>query len=187
MKKLTYLLLMLGLSVAASAQISIGAKGGLNFATFGGKDVEGYKTRVSIHVGGYAQVPLKGAWSLQPEMYLSMQGANWEGKGDDKTISSYLQIPVLVKYTTRSGFFGETGPQIGFLLKATDKVDGVKEDIQDIVKKTDFSWGFGAGYRFNEKLSAYARYNLSLSNFWQDEKNRVMQVGVSYALFTTGQ
>lgn len=178
---------MSGMSVAAGAQITIGAKGGLNFTTLGGKDVDGYKTRVSGHVGGYAQVLLKGAWHLQPEMYLSMQGANWKGKGDDKTLTSYLQLPVLMKYTTRSGFFAETGPQLGFLLKATDKVDGDKEDVTDFVKKTDLSWALGAGYRFAEKLSAYARYNLSLSNFYEEEKNRVLQVGISYALFTTAK
>src|SRR5688500_11293352 len=93
---------VLVLSIAAvHAQINFGARGGIAITSIKG---EGYSSRPGIHIGGFAQIPLKSNFSLQPELYYASQGAKWDGGG--KTLLSYLHVPVLVKYTFNSGFFG---------------------------------------------------------------------------------
>lgn len=183
MKKILFVLLGMALTIATQAQLSIGAKGGLNFSSITGKDVDGYKMKAGIHLGGYVQVPVSGTFLVQPELYFSMQGAKWEGESGSKTSLNYLQIPVLAKYKHVSGFFAETGPQFGMLLSASDKYDGEKEDIKEYLKKSDFSWVFGAGYQITEKLGAYARYNWGFTKWYEEERNSLFQVGVNYTLF----
>ena len=56
MKKL-FLVGALALFGAMNAQVKYGAKAGLNIATLNG-DVEGLKSLVGFHVGGFAQIPL---------------------------------------------------------------------------------------------------------------------------------
>jgi hypothetical protein len=185
MKKVLFVLICVAVSGVSQAQFTVGAKGGLNFSSIVGKDVDGYKMKVGFHLGGYAQIPLKGKFSAQPELYYSNQGAKW---GDDgKTVLNYLQIPVLAKYKDASGFFAETGPQLGVLLSANDTYDGEKEDIKEYLKKSDFSWVFGAGYQVTAKLGVYARYNLGFTKWYDEEKNSLIQLGVNYTLFTSAK
>ena len=164
------------------AQTSFGVRGGISITTLRG---DGYNAKPGLHLGGFANIPLQSSFSLQPELYFSTQGAKWEVEG--KTELSYLNIPLLAKYRTASRFFGETGPQVGFMLSAHDTFDGEKEDVKEYLNTTDFSWAFGAGYQLNSQISLNLRYNLGLSKFWKDEKNSVIMVGVHYALGSNGK
>jgi hypothetical protein len=102
--------------------------------------------------------------------------------------SGYLNIPVLFKYGHSSGFFGETGPQLGFLLSANVKSGGTSTDVKSSYQSKDFSWAFGLGYFLNPvNIGIDARYNLGLTNLNKGGtgatgtvKNSVFQVGVFY-------
>jgi hypothetical protein len=131
--------------------------------------------------------------SVQPEAYYSDQGAKVKiDDGSGGTISGtyklgYINVPVLLKYTTSSGFFVQTGPQIGFLLSAKASAEGQTVDEKQYFKSTDFSWAFGAGFLTSMNIGIDARYNLGLSNVEKDQgsgtgtiKNSVIQVGVFY-------
>ena len=191
MKKVALLVLVV-LSLGAQAQIEIGAKGGLNISNIVGKDAA-YKSRTGVHIGGFAGIPLTKQLSLQPELVYSSQGGKWDGKDDGKTILNYLQIPVLLKYTTRVGLFAETGPHIGFLLSAKDKYDGETEDVKEYLKTTDIGWQFGVGYRITPSLGANIRYSTSFTSFYEGEgdgdnrkeRNSVVQIGIYYILHRT--
>lgn len=191
MKKVALLILVV-LSFRAQAQIEIGAKGGINITDIVGKDVD-YKSKTGIHVGGFAGIPLTKQFILQPELVYSSQGAKWSKGEGGKTILNYLQIPVLVKYTTRIGLFAETGPHIGFLLSAKDKYDGESNDIKEYLKTTDIGWQFGVGYRITPLLGANIRYNTSFTSFYEGkddgdtwkERNSALQIGVYYILHRT--
>ena len=100
---------------------------------------------------------------------------------------SYLNIPVLAKYQHSSGLYGETGPQLGFLLAANVKSGGTSQDVKSSYKSTDFSWAFGVGYKIPLIGAGIdARYNLGLSNIAAEQvngysvKNSVFQIGVFY-------
>lgn len=178
MKKAIILLAVSFTVVISHAQVKFGVKGGLNIATIVGKYVEGYTSKVGIHLGGLANLPLTSKLSAQGEVYYSMQGANWDGEG--KSSLNYLQIPVMVKYNFTPQIFAEAGPQIGLLVSAKDTYDGESTDIKEFLESTDLSLAIGGGYNVNSRLSIYARYNVGFSKIYISEKNRVGQVGVNY-------
>ncbi|HYO22086.1 MAG TPA: porin family protein [Flavisolibacter sp.] len=180
MKKIITTFVLIFSIAFANAQINYGVKGGAALTTLTG---DGYKAKAGFYAGGYAQFSLKNSFSVQPEIYYATQGANWESDG--KTALGYVNIPVLAKYTTSSGFYGESGPQVGFMLSAHDTYKGETEDVKQYLKTTDFSWAFGAGYQVNPQIGINARYNLGLSKFWKDEKNSVILVGIHYSIGAT--
>jgi hypothetical protein len=188
MKKLVFLVFTTGVFFTASAQIQFGLKAGANFATLAGNGSEGESTKVDFHGGGFARIPLVNSFFLQPELVYSRQGAKATSDGIVFNINqNYLNIPVLAKYQHSSGLYGETGPQLGFLLAANVSAQGSSQDVKSSYKSTDFSWAFGVGYKI-PLISAGidARYNLGLSNIAATEvsgysvKNNVFQLGVFY-------
>ena len=185
MKKV-FLFVVCAVSFAvASAQVSFGIKGGANLANLSGEDVEDNKAKIGFHVGGLVQIPVATSFSVQPELYYSDQGAKFEEEGDDYNLNlGYLNVPVLAKYTSTSGFYGQTGPQLGFLMSAKVKADGEKVDVKDSFKSTDFSWVFGLGYQTSSNVGIDLRYNLGLGNIADSDdakvKNSVFQLGVYY-------
>jgi hypothetical protein len=189
MKKIFLLIVMAGSFAAANAQISYGVKGGLNVANIGGEDVDDNKAKLGFHLGGFVNVPVAERISVQPELVFSAQGAKFEG--DSKYNLDYLNVPVLARYTIPSGFFAETGPQLGFLVSAKAKNDGDKTNVKDYFKKTDFSWALGVGYLMQSNMGVSARFNLGLSKLDEDGQskvfNRVFQAGFFYVLGNSGK
>ena len=180
MKKMFLLFAATVLFTTLQAQTRIGARGGLTISTINGQDISDYKFKAGFYLGALAQIPVFGNFSVQPELNYSAQGAKWEDEGN--TSLGYVQLPVLATYKTASGFFAETGPQLGFLVKAKDSYDGDKQDIKEYLKKTEFAWVFGAGYQVTENIAVQARYQLALSELYDNEKNSVFHIGVQYTL-----
>ena len=181
MKKL-FLVGALALFGAMNAQVKYGAKAGLNIATLNG-DVEGVKSLVGFHVGGFAQVPLAAKFTFQPEVVYSAQGAKEDG-GDGKNNLGYINVPLMFKYAIAEKFNVEAGPQIGFLISAKEKYNGNSYDIKDQLNSVDFSIGLGASYDFTQNLSADVRYNAGVSNIAKESdskiRNGVFQIGLGY-------
>jgi hypothetical protein len=94
----------------------------------------------------------------------------------------YLRIPALFRYKAASGFSAVTGPQIGLPLSAKDEEEKDSYDIKDELKKSDFSWAFDLGYAINPAFNINARYNPGFSNFYEEEKNSSIHVGIQYRL-----
>jgi opacity protein-like surface antigen len=195
MKKLA-LVILAGISFAtAHAQFQFGAKGGFNFSTLNGSDIEGAKTLVNFNLGVYAKLPLPGKLSLQPELVYSVQGAKFSNP-DESYHLNYLNIPILLRYAAGSGFAIYTGPQVGFLLGAHDKVNGNSYNVKDFFNSGDFAWAVGLAYRIPQtKLGIDARYNFGIANIEArdktgrtgSERNGVFQLGVTYILFSSGR
>jgi len=166
--------------IAASAQLNYGLKAGVNVSTI--KSEENYHTKSGLYIGGLAQYSINPEFRLQGELNLSMQGAKWDKNGDDRTSSTYLQLPVLASYRFKPGLFVEAGPQFGFLLSATDHYDSESHNVKEYVKKFDAGLAVGAGYAITPQLSTGLRYNAGLVKWYKDERNAVFQVGLSYLL-----
>jgi hypothetical protein len=188
MKKVIVLMVAVASYAAVQAQVSYGAKGGFNISNVRGSDVSGNKAKLGIHFGGYVAIPVTKEFSVQPELVFSTQGDKVIERGlpDSKININYLNIPVMAKYTTESGFFGETGPQLGFLLNAKEKAGSSKTDIKDSFKKVDLSWALGVGYLTDFDLGINLRYNFGISKLDKDGEakvfNSVFQAGVFYKL-----
>lgn len=200
MKKLV-LILAAGVSFAtAHAQIQFGVKAGANLSTFTGNDATGAKSLAGFNGGVYANIPIAKSFSFSPELLYSSKGAKYDSMDYSPAYSlhaNYLDIPLLVKYTHSSGFNVETGPQIGFLLSAKAKADGISVDDKQYLNSTEFAWDFGIGYDLSSvPLGIELRYDLGLSNLEKSVANSgggssstgkihnaVFQLGLRYTLF----
>lgn len=173
-------------TVCAFAQMSGGAKAGLNLANFGG-DAEDTDMRVGFHVGGYLNFSLSDAFSIQPELLFNSVGAKQSSSdGDVDYAMNYISIPVMFKYSITENFNIQAGPQLGILASAKAKIEGADIDIKDSFKTTDFGLNIGIGMDFG-MFNAAARYSIGLSNIADsgdgEVMNNVIQLSLGYTLF----
>jgi hypothetical protein len=195
MKKMFLLIIATSAVIFASAQIQFGVKANYNLASVmhsgAGTSGDTYSGKSGFSGGVLALMPISGSLYLQPEIVYSGQGTNVSNSGESGSLNfNYLNIPVLAKYQSSSGFFGETGPQVGFVLSSNVKTQGVTVDFKDYTQSVDFSWAFGVGYKLQDMgLGFDIRYNLGLTNMVKNTedvsyKNSVFQFGVFYLLNT---
>ena len=176
--KLTLLSIVLMLFISfAHSQQSFGIKAGPSFFKLHGEmyDDDGFKTKTAYHAGIYYRVPFNQTFRFQAEILYSAEGVKFENEDLKVNVKmNYLNIPLMLQIANRSGLYGETGPQIGFLMsaKADYEEDGEKitVDGKDASNGMAFSWGFGAGY-MKDKFGIGVRYNLGLSKIPKDEED----------------
>lgn len=169
----------------AQGNINFGAKAGLNLVNLVG-DLEGAESKAGFHFGGMAEISINDKFSVQPELLFSTQGADAEF-GEDEINLSYISLPIMAKYHVTEALSLEVGPQIGFLVNAEQKVEGETFDI-DETNDVDFGLNFGLGYKLASGLNFSARYNLGLSNAFDNDafdedinvKNSVFQFSIGY-------
>jgi hypothetical protein len=194
MRKIFFITALVLLAVAVNAQATFGLKAGANFSSlkFTGDESENMDTKIGLNIGGLANIPISDMFSVQPELVYSMEGAKEEEDDVEIKINlNYINVPVLLQYNS-SGFFAETGPQIGFLTGAKTKVEfddeEVEEDIKDELEGINLSWAIGLGYKLPSGFGFNARYNLGLSNIAKDGtdddklKVNTIQIGIFYTL-----
>ena len=179
-----------------------GVKAGVNLASFKGDGSSGLDGRTSFHLGLVSEILISEVFTLQPELLYSSQGA----KGYNSLVDweydyklNYLTIPIMAKYYFAEEFSIEAGPQVGVLLSAKEDyvrniggndVSGT-DDIKENVNGIDFGFSFGLGYKMQSGLNFNARYNLGLSNVWEDAvsddsvnpENAVFQFSVGYYFY----
>lgn len=167
-------------------EVKFGIKTGLNLSNWTG-DTRGtnLKSIFGINAGGFAEIKVSDQFAIQPEILYSTQGTKSKNygayidgryyKGDIKMDLSYVNIPVMFKYSTDGKSFMEAGPQIGFLTsaKARTKLDGysetVEQNVKEIFKALDFGLNIGVGYNFSQHLLASLGYNIGLANIAKTE------------------
>jgi hypothetical protein len=200
MKKVILSLVAITAATFSFAQVQFGAKAGLNIANVTGSDANaetfpGKSSLISFHVGALASIPVSEAFSVQPEVLYSGQGADISGDGQSGSFSlGYINVPILAKYTIANGFAVEAGPQIGFLLSGKEKVGSLSQDIKSELNSTDFSVAVGVSYLLTESNIGFdARYNIGLSTVAKEQdgttpkiNNGVIQIGAFY-LFGGGK
>ena len=189
MKKflVTVMILSAGLLIHAQRTDAYpGIKVGFNVASLNVEDGVDYNSIVSAHAGGLVHIHVSPHFALQPELFLSGQGGE---RGNDKVRLYYLNLPVLFQYLVGNGFRLHTGPQLGMLLSAKEKVGNVEYDIKDVLNTVDFGWEFGAGYQFpGSGLGIDVRYTLGITDITEgssDFQNRVFAVGLFYQFMPT--
>lgn len=177
----------------AQQQVKFGPKAGVNFANLSGTNDS--EMKIGFHVGAVAEIKFNDKFSIQPELLYSSQGAKYtsliipNGTLDHKLNNDYINIPIMAKYYIVEGFSVELGPQIGFLVKSEEKVEGSNfsktVDSKDFYKSTEFGIGVGLAYDLPMGLFVNGRYNLGLSDIRENTggdavKNAVIQIGVGY-------
>ena len=153
-------------AIGTQAQVMFGVKAGLNMATFTGSDASssnlpGKSMKAGANFGGLVHIPVTSNFSVQPEVYFSMEGCKVDGGTYDL---SYINIPVLAMYRFGASHFSAgTGPQLGLLTSAKVKpTGGSSTDIKDLLQSSDFAWAFLLNYLTSANVGFEARYNAGL-------------------------
>ncbi|MBL7846370.1 MAG: PorT family protein [Cyclobacteriaceae bacterium] len=182
--KLGLLILLFGAGMGtafAQASVSLGIKGGLNFANVNTTSVgAAYNSRTGYHAGAFVNIKLTKL-AIQPEVIYSVQGAD---AASGNVELGYVNIPILLKFYLIGGLNLQAGPQFGFLTSATSG----GTDIKSLLESSDTSVALGAGFDIS-KFVIDARYNLGLSDVDKattEAKNQVFQLSVGFKLFKFG-
>lgn len=193
MKKaiITGISLLIVISSFAQQSPSFGVKGGIQFSNMNFDHSSG--NRAGFHLGGFVNLPVNEAISIQGELLYSSQGHRFDDTPDyinDRNIVSYLNIPVLLRYTFAGSLYAEAGLQPGLLLSAHEKWEETEtgekdsDNFAEYLKKFDVGIGGGAGYRITPRLDISLRYMYGLVNsLFKDgtpSNNTVLSVGLAY-------
>jgi hypothetical protein len=195
MRKISSLALIILCAATVQAQKSkpyfSGLKVGVNLYTLDKKVAAGVSKdmKINMHGGIFYHIPITSLFSIQPEVMYSAEGMNYKQSEEEiKTTLHYLNIPLMFQVNTSSGFYGETGPQLGILIQGKSKTTAnnteTVQSLRTLLKKTAFSWGLGAGFH-KGCYGASARYNYGISNLAVDDtqpdsKSSGFQVSLSY-------
>ncbi len=170
----------LATSVSVQAQlVQFGLKGGLNYANQSGSGITVNSTNydseaiTSYHAGLIAEIKLTDAFSIQPELLYSTQGATYKNAIDEfKNEIGYLSIPVLLKVNLNKFVSLDFGPQASFLLSERKNVNFRESET--------FEFGAVGGLTLNitKNLFLQGRYVAGLTEATRDAtiKNSVVQV-----------
>ena len=177
MKRIAFLsiFILLILSLPAFAQNRIGILGGLNSATFKADDGSVYESRTFIGFGGIIDLSVADKVSLRFEpMYLLKGATQTDSNPEGKIKSSYIEIPVFLKYSFGENFkpYVICGPAIGLLLSSNVELEisgaTFKGDLKPVYKNMDIGFGFGAGIDYpvgDLSIFVETRYTFGLTDF----------------------
>jgi hypothetical protein len=186
MKKSLFVLALIVFATVLHAQIKLGLRAGVNFTNFSGYTNVKYESIAGPHAGVFVKlnIPFIKGLSLQPEVIYSSENAALNLGNDAKLMMTYLHFPLIFKYTSRFGIYGETGPQFEKNLTAKGKEGFVTVDETDEIKLNYWSWAVGIGYIHSSNFGIGARYNIGLDKLLEDEyvytEKNVFQVSLIY-------
>jgi len=175
---------MLACGATASAQVVVGAKGGLNIA---GMSLGGDASNLNLShrevwmAGGFVEIPVARRVAIQPEALYTMKGAEYSAPSPGGAIGvatlelSYLDVPVLLRVDVPTAGtvvpYIYAGPNVGFRLsaKAASTIGSAhqEEDIKSTTTSTEVGIAFGGGVRFG-RVVAELRYTQGLTNVVAD-------------------
>lgn len=171
MKKIASLVFMgiwmVAISPAASAQLRVGVKGGVNISTVHfSKEIISPQNVTGFHIGPVleATVPLSGIGVETAALY-SQKGLKYKGASMRE---DYIDVPVHFKWK-----FGlpvvkaylATGPYFDFRVSG-DKIWDIPDIVAGQIRAKDFEmgWDLGAGVEVFNRLQVGLNYGLGLTH-----------------------
>ncbi|MBI1781924.1 MAG: PorT family protein [Sphingobacteriales bacterium] len=144
----------------SQSQVSLGLKAGVNFANEKlSNNIYSSKSHAFFGGGVFGNFGLSKNFAIDLSLLHSGEGykESYMSNGTEVTgvvTINRLNIPLLLQYKTRDGFFAETGPQAGFLLSAKGKYSNnpTAYDFKSNTNSLLFSWCIGAGYKLNKNI-----------------------------------
>lgn len=151
-----------------SAQMLLGVKGGLNYSTFVGRDVNNAGFKPGYHGGLYLKIYTQDKTGFQIEAIVSLRG-NKKNTGTIDTINSwkfemmFVGFPLLLS-TNYKNFSLITGLEPSFLLRAESDIDGKKTSLEDFYNPFSIALLLGVLYEINNGLNLGTRVEYGLLN-----------------------
>ncbi len=175
-------------SVLPAQSFSTGAKGGLNLATLGNKE-SNLNPRFGYHFGLSTVIESKSTFTIQSELFISLQGAADKAIPERKNKYFYLNLPLLVRLQLNPTTFLNLGPQIGYLLDGKIKDPVQDQRVTDQLRSFDIAIAGGLGFNPVQVISLELRYVNSLNNTSVASpgtgtkfQNKVLQLSATYWL-----
>lgn len=161
-KKLTFLSLLLTLATTLYAQVSWGAKGGATVSTLGTSS--SYQPRLAYHAGFYYAQHLEDQYGIQAELIYSMQGARVNNGTNGRLNYHYISLPIVLKLYFAGTTFAEVGTQPAYLMGATYREVGFKQDRTDVLRRWDVLGLVGFGHETESGTNWGLRFGIGLFN-----------------------
>lgn len=162
----------------AQKKMNYSVKFGLNLADMI-TDESKLSPRSTFQLGVESVYMLNEKWGFQTEVLYSRQGNVRRGRTDDgvkfdnSLLLDYINIPLLVNYYIKDGFYVNVGPQIGFLVRAEQEdtilFDSSRESVKRKYNNLDFSGVFSLGYHTDWGFNVGLRYQRGLINVLEED------------------
>jgi hypothetical protein len=178
----------------ANAQLSFGAKAGLNvnLITFSDSEIDS-QSGLGFHAGGLASFRLNDNLYTNAEVLFSSRGVSSKDEDndngvkyeyDDKSTFNYIEVPLLVGWGKTSGLQIQAGPAFNLLLGGKDKSTTTITDGSEVTTETnevsgaDFKEGLttmvigaalGVGYNLESGINVNVRLQRSLNSLYDFE------------------
>lgn len=172
------LLFTLAVAAPATAQMTYGARVGVNFSdvSFDADEAVPTSGRTGFLAGVFVTIPL-GWLTVQPEALYTVKGASLDiGGFTSDYIVDYLEVPVLARLRLPRNLYAVAGPSMAFRLRARSRTafGGSTEefDLDEDVESFDLGIVGGVGIDVGRWV-VDARYTHGLSDIDTDTSDDV--------------
>lgn len=171
------------------SRLGIGIRGGVNFSTFGGGDIQDddYSNRTGFSTGLYATVPILPFLAIEPGVYYSVRGTQNNDFANSRAVLGYVDVPVLARLYFGNSFNVFAGPQVSFLQSSRFEGDLFGSTVgfdTDAIRESDFGAVVGVGFNPAKSFNVQASYNYGMQPVFKnsnvDVYNRGFTISVGY-------
>lgn len=173
------LILTVASAAPARAQVSYGARAGVNVANVSFEADEDVPSsgRTGLLAGFFVTIPLRGWLAVQPEAIYAVKGASLDIAGfTSDYVVDYLEVPVLARLRLPRSVYVVAGPSMAFRLRARNRIafGGSTEefDLDEEVESFDLGIVGGVGLAAGRWV-VDARYTHGLSDIDTDTTDAV--------------
>ena len=164
----------------ANAQLEVSLKGGVNLSKWSAQEIDSIETSIGFHIGLGTIIRMGNSFAFEPEVLFSRQGTKIE---EVKIAASYLRFPLMFQFRSTSGFYAETGPDIGFFITAKAKTENASGNVT--LSSPELAWGIGLGYQTASGFGVGIRYSLGVSDVTKEDETSVKNNVLGFRLFYT--
>ncbi len=164
--RLSLMIAMLAIVTAASAQLNLGVKGGLNMSNMVGDEINDNNMKLGFHVGLAADYDFAPSMAIQTGLFFTTKGFQYKANSLEYTENlMYLQLPVHFAYkqevTPGTRIVFHAGPYVAYGLagKRSFKAGSIEGSGDKIFgdgllqyKPFDAGLGLGVGAEFGRLL-----------------------------------
>jgi hypothetical protein len=172
----------------ASDQVSsFGVRGGANFFNWSGDDASNndYTNRTGFHVGLYGNMFVTDRFAIEPGAYYSVKGTQADNVVDSRSVLTYVDVPILLRFYASDGLNIFAGPQGSILLDSNFEGDAFGQTFTfdtDDINKLDAGLVFGLGYNLPMGLNLQGSYDLGLTPVFKDSDANIYNRGFKISL-----
>jgi hypothetical protein len=165
--------------------IYYGIRAGANFSDIGGSDTGDTQRRKGLHAGGFAGLSLLGIGGAETGAYYSQKGfVTHYNSNKSETITSYVDVPLVIRFNIFPFTHLFAGPQASFLLDSRQKTVAGTHNSTEGMRKMDFAGVIGVGLNLPGGVRISTSYDHGIRTIYQinDLKvyNRVVKISAGY-------